>query len=993
MPKRSPQSPHNIHVQKKYKYQHPRHSLHDELLNDTRSSDDERSDDNLPPSAYLHKGKDPKRRVVYGLLDDDDEEEDGFQEHASKSPRKLNFSDFDDSLDDLNTSPQPSTSKSVYANAIPTQDPDDDIFSGTTNKRPVKGKSKRTSSPEPDFMMYSFRGAKCAFTNPFKNLPSAVKQRAHLPESHIDFSPLPNPKPRLLFADAHHASQLEALQREEEESAKVSMHAKDELEDYQLDSVDCVDTGSLSGCSSSGVEESKKRSACSQQPPVTPRPNKLMHPSHTDLLASAKKSNNRVHCEVYPKKRLRHQRANRQNVATTVTAILSTLVQATFSNSLVDLGNLGVSPGNSSGGNLEPPGTTRISALADLNGDQFIDLISIDSSNNSISTYIWDHSAKSFKISSTATSPFPLDSLIPTDIDGDGLIDLIAVGSPDDNQIKMSLYPGHGDGFDTHSPLPSIRYTQPTFLDAYGDLSPDYIGYAYADDANTDTGTLSLFRNHNGSLSSSPLNFDGQPCKLTQKHSNAFIDLDGDCLADVFLLCDESTDKDNKDTAFQIWRNNPSNNTFTLHSHTPLPPNSGLVTFADFNRDGTLDMVFPSCASVDGNGVGRECHINVWFNKQMPLCVDSRSFDALLHPSLFSKNGDHTRCRNPSDLCVADEKFVLDSTNALSVSVDELTKGNATLRMEWLSEANAHSQPLLLRLGDYNLDSFPDILALLHYDDGSDRGAILENTAVSDGQVTEAGGRTIELRDGSKYAALHNITDARVVSWLDIDDDGTLDVMVQRQHGLTFIQNNMPNDAFFLKTLLLNGVCDTYCQDVRLYDDTHGGDGEGEGDTALYKPFKPFGAALLGGSYKLTILDTAGRRHAAQFAQVPSTASDALYTPYSFTGVGRTNNYIENLHVGSTFKDTSQTLDNSHKVNFEGIIPNAQVVITPKTNEHSWHIEMYLKKNKWVPFVAIVVSTLCLILGAVVFALHVHEKKEDQVERRKESHHINFQAL
>lgn len=54
----------------------------------------------------------------------------------------------------------------------------------------------------------------------------------------------------------------------------------------------------------------------------------------------------------------------------TVTAILSTLVQATFSNSLVDLGNLGVSPGNSSGGNLEPPGTTRISALADLNGDQ-----------------------------------------------------------------------------------------------------------------------------------------------------------------------------------------------------------------------------------------------------------------------------------------------------------------------------------------------------------------------------------------------------------------------------------------------------------------------------------------------------------------------------------------------------------------------------------------------------------------------------------------------
>lgn len=84
---------------------------------------------------------------------------------------------------------------------------------------------------------------------------------------------------------------MKALQREEEEKERESEQRKDELDDYQLDSVECVDTATASAIL---PEQSKKRSATTQQPPVTPRPHKLMHPSHTDLLASAKKSNNRV---------------------------------------------------------------------------------------------------------------------------------------------------------------------------------------------------------------------------------------------------------------------------------------------------------------------------------------------------------------------------------------------------------------------------------------------------------------------------------------------------------------------------------------------------------------------------------------------------------------------------------------------------------------------------------------------------------------------------
>ena len=72
--------------------------------------------------------------------------------------------------------------------------------------------------------------------------------------------------------------------------------------------------------------------------------------------------------------------------------------------------------------------------------------------------------------------------------------------------------------------------------------------------------------------------------------------------------------------------------------------------------------------------------------------------------------------------------------------------------------------------------------------------------------------------DGDRASALNNINDARSAVWLDIDEDGTLDMLVQRS-GLSsgasrqfkFIKNNYFHDAFFLKTLTSNGACDGTC--------------------------------------------------------------------------------------------------------------------------------------------------------------------------------------
>lgn len=67
------------------------------------------------------------------------------------------------------------------------------------------------------------------------------------------------------------------------------------------------------------------------------------------------------------------------------------------------------------------------------------------------------------------------------------------------------------------------------------------------------------------------------------------------------------------------------------------------------DRDGTIDMVFSTCASVSrSTGIGQDCAINIAYNQQLPLCASSTS------PSV--KNGKRV-CRTPEQLCTADPNF------------------------------------------------------------------------------------------------------------------------------------------------------------------------------------------------------------------------------------------------------------------------------------------------------------------------------------------------
>ena len=102
----------------------------------------------------------------------------------------------------------------------------------------------------------------------------------------------------------------------------------------------------------------------------------------------------------------------------------------------------------------------------------------------------------------------------------------------------------------------------------------------------------------------------------------------------------------------------------------------------------------------------------------------------------------------------------------------------------------------------------------------------------------------------------------------------------------------------------------------------------------------------------------------------------------------------------------------------EGVIPNSKVVILPSANEgEAWKRELFLRPGEWIPWVLVTVVSGTILLAILVFVMHLNEKvkisrytfdpvfctdsspppfvtqREDELERRRVSHHINFDAL
>ncbi|KAI7834432.1 hypothetical protein BX661DRAFT_139245 [Kickxella alabastrina] len=576
-------------------------------------------------------------------------------------------------------------------------------------------------------------------------------------------------------------------------------------------------------------------------------------------------------------------------------------------------------------------------AFGDFNSNQHSDLFVISPDQTTIQLWVWESDLKQFAHLDSADITVPgviLSNVIVGDFNMDGKLDVIVQGqSKGSNEVVMRCYLGDGvNGFSDSGQLPSANGALPFAFDWSGSGRVDLLGAAWDHKDDSDSGVrvwLHLFELRNFGVG----NLTVAMCSPASPHSSAFVDLNGDCLPDLFLVCHGNEE-------YQIWTNSKTG--FEYSQTGKLPSNAGPVSFADMNSDGSMDMVIPI--------VGKS-QIYIVYNEQRPLCVGSRKQEG---------------CRKFSRICEADDAFSFSLKDAQVVDIEKMWPG------ETLSDSLADFQtsvtvPPAVRLTDVDLDGYPDMAFVTHKGKDESHVRMLRSELCPDCKIS--GGAQLDYRSfvaiKEGVSVLETLGRPQDVAFFDIDGSGTADLLVHYldsagSRRVSAIYNNFFTDAFFIKAL----ACPTNEKHVRSYS-----------------------GFLPGATFKYLVVSDSGEKHVAQSVQAPQSAYRALFTPYTIIGIGRTNNYIEDFSVGSS----SQL--GVHERSFEGLIPNSQVIVFPVNTTSEWRLELYMNRSESTPYILATLLSSMGLLAITVFALGAMERKADQREKQRALHSINFDAL
>lgn len=487
------------------------------------------------------------------------------------------------------------------------------------------------------------------------------------------------------------------------------------------------------------------------------------------------------------------------------------------------------------------------------------------------------------------------------------------------------------------------------------------------------------------------ISFLNTPLLSGQTHS--FIDIDGDCLNDIILVSPISEDNQTveKESIFdfnfsqenvpnknmEIWRGRLSHNNqhesnskikycLKKNSIIPLVPALNKFTISDINRDGMLDLVFPITSRFPRLLIVYNLlNIESRYDWQSDYCSKHNSEDNPLTAifriltnidntsSLEIKNDMDNNYKNVVVTIYEEENqiFYNDNLNEYtdSKSVDLSLKG---------------TNNAIIRIGDVNSDSYPDISFVLYntktkqskayvflncylsVEDIDNVDSIYKRTFLS-----ECDGKSLDL---SK--TLNNNVDS--ISYFDLDDNGQLDLLIVKKdyditnarynYNLTGYFNNYIYDSFFLKSILTR-----------------------------YKNI--YVSNSIGTSYRYIATNLIGTRRMDVSFQNAQIVGYTLSLPFAFIGIGRSNNYIENFHV------ISSSAGHVSKYNYDiftPIIPNSQLLISENYKEYdnklNWNLELIVNPiSKLLLLIIVIGAILLILLGAIIY-LHRQEVKEDQ---------------
>eukprot|EP00062_Callorhinchus_milii_P005314 gi/632944627/ref/XP_007887609.1/ PREDICTED: T-cell immunomodulatory protein isoform X1 [Callorhinchus milii] len=517
-----------------------------------------------------------------------------------------------------------------------------------------------------------------------------------------------------------------------------------------------------------------------------------------------------------------------------------------------------------------------------------------------------------------------ITSVMPGDYDGDSQMDVLLTVHPKDlDEITVIIFWGNNRTLDPHSftELNKTFLDEPLVMDFNGDMIPDVFGAT----TKTEKPQICSFTGRNQTCN---IALDSA-IKMRVPHSHAFIDLNKDFTADLFL-----TTKIDDKTYFEIWENKDGNFSKAPAPYDKKPPNAktiGQSAFADF----------------DGNG--QQEHL-------LPVCMDANCQQSLIY-------------RNDP----GSEEWIPVLTN--------LKNGETIWGFVPQDTALPHSFPITIHIGDYNMDGFPDALAILRNTSGSNKQAfLLENVPCNNASCKSVGRMFRVLWELSD---LNKIKNAVVATFFDIYEDGILDLLVvsedtNAEFSIHALRNNFDADAYFVKVIVLSGLCSSDCP----YKIT----------VSNERLHQPFGVNQPGPYIMYTTADSNGYLKNASAGQLSQSAHFALQLPYVVLGLGRSANFLDHLYVGIPRPLGEKSI---RKQEWTAIIPNSQLIVIPypHNSPKSWSAKLYLTPSNIVLLTAIALIGVCVFILAIIGILHWKEKKADDREKRQEAHRFHFDAM
>ncbi|EDV97351.1 T-cell immunomodulatory protein [Drosophila grimshawi] len=510
-------------------------------------------------------------------------------------------------------------------------------------------------------------------------------------------------------------------------------------------------------------------------------------------------------------------------------------------------------------------------------------------------------------------------SVIPGDFDGDALMDVL-VNVEKSNGI-YDVYINWGNTTTLSCAKEPVIQTKGEAMAL--DFNRDMIIDLYGLNETNDTRCFWIFNNKREPPQAvhQAMPTGGNTQTLTIPNANAYLDLNGDYLADLFLQTK---------TGYEIWYgvNEPDGENFS-YQHTityELVGSNGYVVgqaiFMDFELRGVQNIVVPFC-------VQENC------KNSTILVHDGNMFYDV-----------HVNFKDPQGVTWA---FVPPNPN------------------------DVYLKTITARMGDFNLDGYPDLLVTLQPLSVSKpimQTFLLENVACK--TCSKKFKRTFEVRWNALWPMGNNTVAG---AFYDFYQDGVLDVILMEKQAngnyrpLAF-RNTLDYDANFVKVIVLTGLVNPQNPTSR---------------TTLGRKKRTYGSNLPGPIITYITTTQDGDQQIGSSVQLPQSSYFALQLPYTCFGLGRTPNFVDQLVVGLYGK--------FH--NWTQLIPNSQIIVVPKPLDDSqhWKALLFVTPSKLILMSVVALGGTCLVIVLIILVLYIKEKREDRQERLQESHRFHFDAM